>query len=526
MSPLRRVPLALAALLAGSGGLLVAQARPSALRQPTLAEDLQMFSQILNQIRVNHPDSIDVHRLVMAAIEGMVQAADPHSYVLPITRLSPEKAQALEDGKLYPLPISFRFVGGAPVVSSVSTGSQASRADILRGDELIAVDGQPVLAESSAELEVGLAGAKGSQVRLTLRRQRSDGSELQVERTVRRERVAEEGSAVPVASMLDDQTGYVRIVTFESPKVADDLHDAVGRLKGRGMKRMVLDLRDNGGGLVAPAAEVAGEFLPSGAIVYVSETRKEKPDTVKVKRSFWKKEERFPLIVLVDDGTASASELVAGALQDHDRALIVGRPSFGKALLMRGFPLLDGSAIVMVIGRVRTPCGRIVQREYRSISRRDYYRLAGSERDTAGRPSCLTTSGRRVYGGGGIYPDVLLPEPVGAPVWLARLFEDDVPLKWAGGYLTESGAPVALDSLVARPAVDARAVASFRAFALARGTEIPAGDEIDERLARLLALELAESKWGDAGYYRVRAARDPAVVEALKYFDRAAALAK
>src|ERR1044071_3481424 len=154
MSPRGRTALILVTLLAGSGGLLAAQEKPSALRQPTLAEDLQMFSQILNQIRVNHPDSVNVHRLVMAAIEGMVHAADPHSYVLPVARLAPEKAQALENGKLYPVPISFVFVGGAPVVGSVVTGSGASRADILPGDELIAIDGQPVLAESSAELEI------------------------------------------------------------------------------------------------------------------------------------------------------------------------------------------------------------------------------------------------------------------------------------------------------------------------------------------------------------------------------------
>src|ERR1044071_6548280 len=266
MSSPMRAALACIVLLAGRGGPLTAQEKPSALRRPTLAEDLQMFSQILNQIRVNHPDSVDVHRLVMAAVEGMVHAADPHSFVLPVARLAPEKAQALADGKLYPVPIDFFFVGGAPVVGSVATGSGAFRADILPGDELIAIDGQPVLAESSAELDVGLAGKKGSQVKLTFRRQRTDGSELEVERMVRRERVAEEGTAVPVVTMLDAETGYVRIVTVDNFKVSVGLHAAVGRLKGRGMKRMVLDLRDNGGGLVAEAAQVAGEFLPAGAV--------------------------------------------------------------------------------------------------------------------------------------------------------------------------------------------------------------------------------------------------------------------
>src|SRR6185436_14297090 len=113
----------------------------------------------------------------------------------------------------------------------------------------------------------------------------------------------------------------------------------------------------------------------------------------------------YPLLVLVDEGTASASEIVAGALQDHDRALIVGRPSFGKSLLMRGFPLADGSIFVLVVGHVKTPCGRVVQRQYRNVTTHEYYRLAKAERDTAGRASCTTDAGRVVYGGGGIYPD-------------------------------------------------------------------------------------------------------------------------
>src|SRR3982750_4039019 len=123
---------------------------------------------------------------------------------------------------------------------------------------------------------------------------------------------------------------------------------------------------------------------------------------------------------MVNGGTASASELVAGALQDHDRALIVGRPTFGKALLMGGFPLSDGSLIYLVIRPVKTPCGRIVQREYADISPREYYRLARADRDTAGRPSCRTDHGRTVYGGGGIYPD-LLQEEFTPPGWLSKL---------------------------------------------------------------------------------------------------------
>lgn len=496
------------------------------LRKPTMSEDLQMFSQVLNQIRVNHPDSIDAHRLIMAAIEGMVRAADPHSYVLPVTRLSPEKATELQDGKLFPIPIDFRFVGGTPVVAAVQPGSKAERADILPGDELVAVDGEAVTALSAAELTVSLAGAKNSIAKLTLARQRADGTTLEVGRDVRRERIDDEGNAVPVVQMLDQQTGYIRITTFNNSKVADQLHDAVGLLKKAGMRRLVLDLRDNGGGLVRQAAEVAGEFLPAGAIVYTAETKKDKPDTVRVKRSFWKSEDRYPIVAMVDDGTASASELVAGALQDHDRAVVVGRPSFGKSLMMQGMPLLDGSTIVLVIGRIRTPCGRIVQREYRSLTRRDYYRLAAADRDTVGRASCTTAAGRRVFGGGGIYPDVMMPAPAAAPTWLAKILEEELPLKWAGAYLSETSLPTSVDSLLAKPEVLGGAVANFRKFAVGRNFEIPAGEDVDHRLLRVLTLELAAVKWGDSGYYRVVAAGDPAVAEAVKHFDMAAKIGR
>ena len=509
---------ALGLLVSGTLAISVAAQEPAkALRKPTMAEDLQMFSQVLNQIRVNHPDSIDAHRLIMAAIEGMVRAADPHSYVLQATRLAPEKLTALQDGKLYPVPVDFRFVGGAPVVLAVAPGTKAARTDILAGDELIAVDGAPVSAVTADELSVALAGPKNTAVRLTLARQRADGSSLEIVREVRRERIESEGNAVPVALMLDRQTGYVRIATFSNGKVADQLHDAVSKLKSAGMRRLVIDLRDNGGGLVDQAADVAGEFLPAGSVVYTAETRKGKPDTAKVKRSFWKNEDRYPLVAMVNSGTASASELVAGALQDHDRAVIVGRPSFGKSLMMVGLPLLDGSAIMLVIGRIRTPCGRIVQREYRNITRREYYRLAASARDTIGRSSCTTAGGRRVFGGGGIYPDVVVPEPAEPPTWLARVIEEELPLKWAGGYATEVGVPN-VDSLVARPELLAPAVASFRKFAATRNVELPADEEADRRLRRVLALELASVKWGDAGYYRVLVAGDPAVAEAVRQF--------
>jgi carboxyl-terminal processing protease len=491
----------------------------SPIRRRTTYEDLQLFGQVLNQIRVNHPDSIDAHELFLAAVEGMVSAADPHSYVIPAVRLEGGKGVAMEQGKLHPAPISFVFIGGAPVVVSVSAGTEARQLDIMPGDELVAVDGGPIAARSAEELDIVLSGAKNSTVRLTLERRRDDGSIARLDRAVKRQR-AEDETAVPAAMLLDSITGYVRVTTFMGERVADDLHAALDRLEKAGMKRLLLDLRDNGGGSVAEAAQVAGEFLPKGAIVYTSDGRKaEIVDTGRVKRSFWRSERRYPIVVMVNSGTASASELVAGALQDHDRALIVGRPTFGKSLLMRGFPMSDGSVLVLVVGHVRTPCGRVVQRQYRSITRREYYRLARAERDTVGRPSCRTVGGRTVYGGGGIYPDMRLSESPPAPRWASRVEEQQLLVTWSGGYVGAHASVLTdLDAFSARD-LPAPALADFRAFASKQGVTIP--PEGDALLREMLMSRIAYARWGSEGAYVVNARRDGAVREASAGFARA-----
>jgi carboxyl-terminal processing protease len=317
--------------------------------------------------------------------------------------------------------------------------------------------------------------------------------------------------------------GYIRISSFMNEKVADDLHDDLGRLEGKGMQRLIIDLRDNGGGSVAEAAHVAGEFLPKGTIVYTAEGRKAaETDTGRVSRSFWRKERKYPIVLLVNSGTASASELVAGALQDHDRALIVGHTTFGKSLLMRGFPMADGSLIELVVGHVRTPCGRIVQRQYHGVTMRDYYRLAGADRDTASRPSCKTDGGRTVYGGGGIYPDVRFPDAPMAPTWLARVGEDDLLLKWTGGWVTANAASLSsLDAFAAKPVIPLAAVSDFRSFAARDGIVIPADAESDAMLQRVLVRTVAGTKWGDEGYYRLAAITSPEVAAARGTFDKA-----
>ncbi len=526
-------PFALAALLSAVlGSLLATPSRAQqklppdtvVMRKRTTYEDLQMFSQVLNQIRVNHPDSVDSHELLMAAIQGMVHAADPHSFVIPAVRLSPAREQALRDGKLFPIPVEFEYHSGAPIVLAVAPGTAASHQDILPGDQLVAIDGKPVSAQSAEELGALLSGDKGSSATLSLERMRPDGTLARLDRSVKREK-AGEATAVPAVFMLDPAAGigYVRITSFMNEKVADDLHNALGTLEGKGMKQLILDLRDNGGGSVAEAAHVAGEFLPKGTVVYTAEGRKAADtDTGRVSRSFWKSERHYPIVLLVNAGTASASELVAGALQDHDRALIVGHTTFGKSLLMRGFPMADGSMIELVVGHVRTPCGRIIQRQYHGVTLHDYYRLAGADRDTVNRPSCKTDGGRTVYGGGGIFPDIRLPDGGDAPAWLARSSEDDLVIKWTGAWVTANTASLAsLDALAASPKLPAAALSDFRAYALKDGITIPADPEADRVLQIVLVRAVAATKFGDEGYYRIAAVTSSEVAAARGAFGKA-----
>jgi carboxyl-terminal processing protease len=519
----RRFGIAIVALaLAGSAP--AQQPTAPAQRPRSIAEDLQLFSQVLNQIRVNHPDSMDTHAVLMAAIEGMVRATDPHSFVIPAVRLDSARQRALEDGRLAPVPIAFVYTRGVPVVASVAPGTRAATLDILVGDELLESDGRRITAESADELDIALAGVKGSSVSLKFSRRRLDGSRVTIDRMVKRERLDEQ-SAVAVAQLTDSITGYVRITTFANSKVADDVNSALQRLERGGMKRLLLDLRDNGGGLVSEASAVAGAFLEKGTIVYTSTGRKESvKHTEKVSRSFWNRARNYPVVVLVNSGSASASELLAGSLQDHDRALIVGRPTFGKALLMQGVPLTDGSLMMLVVGFVKTPCGRIIQRQYRNVRTSDYWRDAGAEQDTVGRPSCKTDAGRTVFGGGGIYPDVVLPNPEPVPVWLSRLDETELPLRWAGAFQNDSaGRRLTIELLIAAGGVDDAAVAEFRKFAAGQA-DIPTGAESNSWLRRRLGAEVARVRFGEAGYFRAIAATDPWIRQATAAFDNAASL--
>lgn len=512
--------LLVAARLAGASH--AQQAAPASPAR-TSYDDMRMFSQVLNQIRVNHVDSVNASTLMLAAVEGMIRASDPHSYLLPASRTPASRAFAFASGEIVPAPLAFVFVGGSPVLVSVAPGTAAARVDLLPGDALVTVDGQPITARSAEELELLLAGPRKSEVRLGLDRRLADGSQLHLERTVKRER-AEELESVPVATMLDRHTAYVRLISFRSAQTAEDVRGALRKLSGQGMERLILDLRDNGGGSLAAASAVAGVFLAPGTVIAINEFRRRAADTLRADTSASKLTYRVPLVVLVNEGTASASELVAGAIQDHDRGLVVGRPTFGKALIMQPFPLADGSVMWLTTGRTRTPCGRVIQRDYRHQTIDQYYRGAGEAGDSATRPRCTTASGRVLLGGGGIEPDIAVRREAPRPAWLSSLASDDYFLQWLGQFLQDRGRALAsADDLLDDARLDV-AVADLREFAARRQLTLPSDAYATADLRRLARNAIAWTRFGPGESFRLSARTDHEVAAALAALDRAAAL--
>jgi carboxyl-terminal processing protease len=298
--------------------------------------------------------------------------------------------------------------------------------------------------------------------------------------------------------MVDSITGYLRLDDFMG-NAAEETHDGLKRLRGMRAERVILDLRANPGGVVVSAVEIASEFLPKNTVIFRTRGRKRDTDTTfTTKRDGDFRE--LPLIVLIDERSASAAEALAGSLQDHDRALLVGRRSFGKALMQSLFFLPSGDNIWLTIGRVVTPSGRFIQRRYHGLGYEQYLSFAGKSGAAEDTMAVFTTdAGRAVRGGGGIVPDIVVPITAPLPVWWSAAadsgFDDAVSDSVAQ---TLSPAPAARSAwLTAESEWQATLLPPFLARVRARLGVTAATDRLlEQRLARILAARSAEVRWG------------------------------
>lgn len=367
------------------------------------------LSEVYGLIGEEYVDAMDADSLTEQLLNGMLATLDPHSHYLSVKELTRQQEEMR--GGFDGIGVILRYRNDTVWVGTVMEGGPAHRAGLQPGDRIVMVGTDTVSGVKMAGEDVvgRIRGNKGTKVQLSILRGK-DSKPLSISVT----RGAIAMPSVPYSGMLDNRTGYVKLSRFGETTYRE-FHYALADLKSKGMEKLIIDLRGNGGGLLDAAINIANDLLPDRSlIVYTEGANQRRSDTRARGSAFFDGE----VVVMIDELSASASEVVSGAIQDNDRGLIVGRRSFGKGLVQRQFDLHDGSALWLTVARYYTPSGRCIQRPY-DKGTDEYYQsylermLADMESDSivstiTDTTKYYTKKGRVVYGGGGIFPDKVL----------------------------------------------------------------------------------------------------------------------
>jgi carboxyl-terminal processing protease len=375
-------------------------ARVWARQSLTPARIEREFQEAWTIASTHYAGQVDIMRVTESAIQGLLGSLDPHSNYLDAKDYAELRRE--QESRFYGIGVTINRRNGRVHILSVIPDTPAERAGLRYGDAILAVDDQSVLDWSTPQVAKLVRGERNTVVKLTVERV---GESSPLSFRIKREPVPL--PSISNAFMIGPGVGYVGLTRGFQGTTIDELNEAIRRLKDDGMRSLVLDLRFNPGGLLTQAVQVAGRFLePGEAIVEVRGRKSSRPPY----RATSTELNEFPLVVLINQSSASASEIVAGALQDHDRALIVGEPSFGKGLVQTVYPIMRGAggALTLSTARYYTPSGRLIQRDYSRLSNYDYFLVRGNNQHGA---ATTTDGGRPVYGGGGIEPDVVIPVP-------------------------------------------------------------------------------------------------------------------
>jgi carboxyl-terminal processing protease len=360
-------------------------------------------------IREYYVEELDYEPLTTAAVQGMLRTLDPHSNFYD--RKSFEEMRMEQRSQYYGIGASIQQRYRGVYIIEPFKDTPATRAGLRYGDQIIAIDGQNAESWNSDKVRDNLRGDLGTDVKVTVRRAGS-GQEV----TVTLERAAVDLPSISSYYIIHPGIGYIALSRGFHSTTSDELTSAISSLKAQGMISLVLDLRGNPGGFLDQAIRVADKFLQRGQTIVSVRSRDGRAGDKQ-----WPAEsgmpETFPLEVLIDDGSASASEIVAGAIQDHDRGLIIGEPSFGKGLVQTIYPLPGGAGLTLTTARYYTPSGRLIQRDYSNGSSYEYHfrRNSNGQQDATQKPrndQRRTDIGRLVYGGGGIEPDIKIDSPI------------------------------------------------------------------------------------------------------------------
>jgi carboxyl-terminal processing protease len=383
------------------GGLYGPSVRATAAGSDDLQDSVKSFTRVLSVVERNYADPVDVDKSIYdGAIPGMLHVLDPHSNFFDPQQYALFREE--QEGKYYGVGMTVAPRENQTVVLAPFMASPAAKAGIRPGDTILQVDGKNCTGLTTTQVADMLKGAKGTTVHISLGR---EGWEKPIEVTVVRDEIPRPG--VEFSEMVKPGIGYVRVSTFNET-TDSDLAEALKQLNFSKLDGLIIDLRNNGGGLLNQAVGMADMFLDKNEIV-VSHRGRSSPErryyAVRGNQGI-----EVPLIVLVNGQSASASEIVSGAIQDHDRGLIVGEVSFGKGLVQTQFPLSEDTALLLTTARYYTPSGRLIQRDYKNVTLYDYHYNPKPPQKPEVK---LTDGGRQVFGGGGITPDqvIAMPKP-------------------------------------------------------------------------------------------------------------------
>jgi len=472
-------------------------------------QSLDKFSSLLDLIEKNYYREVEPEKLVFSSIRGMLETLDPHSYFLDPDSFSRMREEYT--GKYYGLGIQIQKQEENLVVISPIEGTPASRLGILPGDIISHINGESTKPITSFDAMQKLRGPKGTKVTITIVR---EGRDAPLELTIEREEIPLR--SVPYAFMLDDETGYIFIRNF-AETTTREFEEKMRALEAQGMKDLILDLRGNTGGPFFQSIEISDEFLPKGAVIvsikgrnriYNREFRAQRDDQF----------EQLPLVVLINRGSASASEIVSGAVMDNDRGFIVGEDSWGKGLVQTVFPLGENLAVALTTAKYLTPSGRSIQRDYEHIEDYMLYRQAPED----SREVKYTAKGRKVLGQGGITPDFEI-EPTLSPA-TAELMIKGAFFGYARK-LTGGATPLGKTVAIGRDfAVDSRVIEDFVAYLRANKIAFEEGKfkEAEGEIRRELEREIYSSALGIEEGWKAYRKTDAVILKALEIMPEAA----
>ena len=363
-------------------------------------DTLRNVTNVLRQVEQNYADPVDMQKVIYnGAIPGMLHSLDPHSNFFDPKSF----AQMKEDqrGKYYGVGMTLTARNGKTMVLYPFVGSPAYKAGLRPGDEIVGADSTDTTNMAMSEVADLLKGPRGTTVKITVHR---EGTTEPLIFTVVRDEIPR--PSVENAFEIAPGIGYLKINGFMET-TSEELRDKLRELNAQDLKGLILDLRGNPGGLLAEGVAVAEMFLQRGQVIVSHRGRASREKQYTASRN--NRGNNVPLVVVINRMTASAAEIVSGAIQDHDRGLIVGEPSFGKGLVQTVFPLSDNTGLALTTAKYYTPSGRLIQRNYNNVSTLDYFYQKENAKPTQTEMR-TTDAGRAVYGGGGITPDVTVPE--------------------------------------------------------------------------------------------------------------------